>query len=165
MAPQSLASLAKIDEITETDIAYIAGLIDADGTVTANSGARRKDGTAGHPIAMVLIVNGNLDLIVWLKKTIGLGCAYETKTRPTRPDQNEANWNKVHRYQIIGAGAVKLLRRCRPFMRVKGRQADVCFTMPMKGVHFLRNASQSQRAAALDALRAIRGLNHRGKAA
>jgi hypothetical protein len=167
MAKSNVASLARISTIPETDIAYIAGLIDADGTITINSAKKRvkscKFEGRTHPMVMVLVVNGDLGLIRWIKETIGAGCAYQTKTKPTRPDQNETNWNPVHRFQILGTAAKALLKRCRPYLRVKGRQADIVATVPMKGVEFSQHATPEQKAQAFLALKHIRVLNQRGK--
>ncbi len=162
MADYRIAILEHIRNIPETDIAYIAGLIDADGTVTINAAKSAKD-RIRYPMVMVLVVNGNLGLIRWLKEIIGAGCSYETKTRPTRPDQNEAHWNPVHRYQVLGMPAKELLARCRPYMKVKKIHAMVAASIAMRGFEFSRDASDEQRKAAFDAMAQIRILNQRGK--
>ncbi|CAB4223496.1 hypothetical protein UFOVP1672_84, partial [uncultured Caudovirales phage] len=60
----------EINYITDTQAAYIAGMIDADGTVTVGQG------TTHLPQPMVLVVNTNYELIDWLKAVVGAGCAY-----------------------------------------------------------------------------------------
>jgi len=148
---------AEIREIADGDAAYIAGLIDADGTITAT---RWK---GGLPSPMVLFVNSNLGLIEWLASTIGAGSAHEVKTAPKRPDQNANNWNKVHRFQITGRKAQTLLQRCRPFLRIKARQADLVVWLPQRGRDFGRTAANDQRTYAEMLIREIRALNARGR--
>lgn len=161
MASSTIASLAQIDAIEENEIAYLAGLIDADGTVTINAHTRRS-GRRSYPSPMVLVVNGNLELIRWIKQIVGFGCAYETKNRPTRPDQNESNWNPVHRYQLTGRPAQLLLRRCRKYLKVKHRQADLIIPLAAKGVDFVREASDAQHSIAKTIVEQVRALNRRG---
>jgi hypothetical protein len=157
LAHQPIPKHGLIRDISDTDSAYIAGLIDADGTVTASHNKGKL------PAPMVLVVNGSLPLIQWLQETIGAGCAYETKTRPTRPDQNDAHWNKVHRYQITGWKAQSLIARVRPFMRVKAAQADMLQLLAQRGRDFPRSATEAQRSRSLWALENLRALNIRGK--
>ena len=163
MAGCKLASLDSIGTIPETKIAYLAGLIDADGTVTMAAAFRRRSGKLSYPTPMVLVVNGNRGLIRWIKETVGFGCAYKTKTNPIRPDQNDAHWNPVHRYQITGRAAIALLSRCRPYMRVKDKQADLVCKIAVRGIDFLGRASVEQHALAQMVTRQIRALNQRGR--
>ncbi|ACL61042.1 LAGLIDADG family homing endonuclease [Methylobacterium nodulans] len=153
------------DQIAGLDIAttaYLAGLIDADGTISVSPGKTGKDGQPHLPTPIVLIVNGDLELIRWLKEVIGYGCSYETKTRPKRPDQSDSNWNKVHRYQLGGRAAIAFLAKCRPYLREKRRQADLVLSMPSKGKAFAVVATVEQRARAFEAMEKIRALNRRG---
>src|SRR6266571_4865895 len=144
-----------IKTLSVTDAAYIAGLIDADGTVTMTRKSQPTSATALH-MPMVLVVNGNLPLIQWLKETIGGGTAYEVKTRPTRPDQSAAHWNKVHRYQLLSGRAQQLLRQCRPYMRIKAAHADLVLQVAIKGINFKCLASEEQRLASLEVLQKVR---------
>lgn len=163
MASYKLAEIYKIDNIPENEIAYISGLIDADGTITIPTIQKRRDGKPKFPSPMVLIVNGNLGLIRWIKEKIGFGCAYETKTRPIRPDQNAAHWNPVHRYQLTGRPASRLLTRCLPYLLVKRQQAEIVLSIAMKSVDFAMEATERQHAHASWCVSQIRILNQRGK--
>lgn len=146
-----------INKLSLEDAAYIAGLIDADGTVTVTQAKSQRVATP-----MVLIVNGDYPLIQWLKETIGAGCSYMTKTKPTRPDQNKDNWNPVHRYQITGWKALSLLKATIPFMRVKGDRADLVDKLVVKGRDFSQVASEDQVANSAEIYTEIRRLNRRG---
>ena len=146
----------KINDLFETDAAYIAGLIDADGTVTVT--ARNN----GVPKPLVLVVNSNLPLINWLQGITGAGCAYETKTRPMRPDQNAAHWNKVHRYQVTGWKALSLLDVAKPYMRIKKRQAELVSSLALRGRDYPRWATPEQRAHGQVVMTEVRAMNRRG---
>jgi len=146
---------AAIHPLTVAEAAYIAGMIDADGTATVT---RRGD----LVMPLVLIVNTDLGLIDWLLTTIGAGCAYETKTEPKRPDQSKARWNKVHRYQLTGRKAQSLLTACRPYLLVKSRQADLVISLPQRGRDFPNSANDNQKAEAAAILASVRALNQRG---
>jgi hypothetical protein len=148
--------------LSETDAAYIAGLIDADGMVTCSYQNKNKV-LPPLPRPLVTVHNGDFGLLLWLRETIQVGSAYEHGPgRPRRPDQNSDNWNPVHRYQLTGGNAQKVLRRVRPYLRVKAKQADLVLTLPLRGVDFPQHASPEQRAAALRTLVEIRRLNARG---
>ena len=163
MARSNLEQYLSVANLSDEQAAYLAGLIDADGTVTViyNTGAR-KNGAAPLPRPMVLIVNSDLSLIRWLRELTEVGCSYETKTRPKRPDQDAAHWNCVHRYQVVGRAAQALLARCRKYMRVKAKQADIVLALPAKGRDFKMAASDDQRQRAILMAGQIRLLNQRG---
>ena len=153
----------QIQRLSETDLAYLAGLIDADGTVTFQvSSGRRKNGDTAMPVPMVLIVNSDFALIEWLKEVIGYGCAYETKTRPTRADQNEVHWSKVHRFQLTGRPAIALLRRALPYLRIKRERAELAMRMPMRHWHYKHTAAPHHRETAAILLAQMRTQNRRG---
>lgn len=157
MASSALTRHGVIANLSDNKAAYIAGMIDADGTITATHNKGRL------PKPLVLVVNTNWDLICWLKSSIGAGCSYQTKTRPTRPDQNSAHWNKVHRFQLTGWKAISLIERVRPYMIVKAAHADWLVTMACRGRDFPRSATDQQRERSLRALSQLRLLNQRGK--
>lgn len=152
---QRHAAHAAIRTLTEVDAAYIAGMIDADGMITAN----RRDHLV---MPLVCVTNSHFPLIEWLLETIGAGCAYETKSEPKRPDQSKERWNKVHRYQLTGRKAQTLLEACRPYLKVKRRQADLVISLPQRGRDFSLAVNDNQRAQAAEILTAVRALNKRG---
>ena len=149
-------------QLSNEDAAYLAGLIDADGTISAQVNSQRnRDGSRRMPVPMVLVVNTDLELIAWLKKVIGYGCSHETKAKPTRPGQNMENWRPVHRFQITGRSAITLVGRVRPYLRVKAEKADLMVRFPCRGKDYSHKASKEQRKMAYDILNALRKLNKR----
>lgn len=152
---QRQAAHAAIQPLKETDAAYIAGMVDADGMITV---VRRE-----HLVMpMVCVTNSHYPLIEWLLATIGAGCAYEQKSEPKRPDQSKERWSKVHRYQLTGRKAQSLLALIRPHLRVKQRQADLVFALPQRSRDFSLALNDNQRAQAAEILTAVRSLNKRG---
>lgn len=117
-----------INALSIENAAYIAGIIDADGAVTSSMNEK----TRRFPAPLVIITNGDTELINWLKMTIGAGTSYLTKTRPKWHGQNMANWNPVHRYQITGWKAISLLEVILPYMRVKRDRAELVVQMPVR---------------------------------
>lgn len=159
LAPARAARSARHGEIAtlkDTDAAYIAGMIDADGMISV---VQRR----ALVMPLVCVANSNFGLIDWLLAVIGAGCAYETKTRATRPDQDPSRWNRVHRYQLTGRKAQALLSACRPYLKVKARQADLVMDLPQRGRDFSLAASDDQKALAAEILTGIRKLNARGR--
>ncbi|MFN3352502.1 MAG: hypothetical protein ACK4Z5_02745 [Brevundimonas sp.] len=144
-----------IAALTDTDAAYIAGMIDADGSITVSA-------QDGRVKPLVCVFNSNVPLIDWLSVTIGAGCSYRYKSGAKRPDQDGARWNPVHRYQITGRKAQSLLTQLLPHLRVKRAQAELVLSVPMRGRDFGRAATAEQRAAAADVLGRIRVMNARG---
>ena len=131
-------------KITDIEAAYIAGFIDADGTITFGTSRKRKDGSRGLPMPMVLVVNTDWRIIELMKKLTGNGCAYQTKATKLRPDQDKANWNPVHRYQITGLAAIELCERVYPYLRLKRDRADVLRMCPCRERDFKQKASDEQ---------------------
>lgn len=141
--------------------AYLAGMIDADGTITA-SAKKLKCGGLASPDALVLLVNTNFELIEWIKETVGYGCAYFTKSKPTREDQDQRNWRPVHRYQVTGQAARELLEVILPYLIVKVENAKLCLSLPKRGISYSYRASPEQIKDAYIILQQIRQNNRRG---
>lgn len=148
---------AAILPISDTDAAYIAGMIDADGMISASV----HRASVAQPL--VCVTNGNFGLIEWLLACIGAGCTYEQKSVPTRADQDRSRWNTVHRYQITGRKAQTLLERCRPYFKVKARQAELVIAIPQRGRDFPLSSSADQKAFGMGCVAKIRALNARGR--
>lgn len=152
-----------LHELTAHEVGYLAGLIDADGTITFQRRSPRKGaGIEYMPLPMVLVVNSNFPLIERVKEMVGAGCAYLTKAGPPRPDQRPDNWRPVHRFQVTGAPAIKLCRAIFPHLIIKRAQAEIIINHPIRGDGYERCASAAQKADAMRGLARIRELNMRG---
>jgi len=91
--------------IPHTAIAYIAGLIDGEGTISL----RRKIGN--HYNIEVYITNTNLCVLEWVQKTLQMGKIFTFKPRP--PRKTQIKWH-VH-----SRNAEKLLNMVQPYLIIK----------------------------------------------
>src|SRR5262245_3856130 len=144
--------------ILASDLAYIAGLFDADGCFSI--GRKRVNGQAKWLLRAIL-TNGDLGLCQWVQTTLGYGVCYESRFQQPRP-----NWMPVHRFQAM-AGAGRLTAwLLLPYLRTKLRRAElVAFypTMPKRGMRTRFKREWYTTAQDLVA-QELRALNVRGRA-
>lgn len=95
--------------LVEVDAAYLAGLIDGEGSIMINP--RRNTITT-----RLVVTNTHRGVLHWLPEVTGLG-----KVQAHRPegDRHRATWMWV----VNGDGALSLLTQIEPFMRIKRPQA------------------------------------------
>lgn len=147
----------KINKLTETQKAYIAGMIDADGSVGIDRRTSESDKYPYNFAVRVLVVNTDYDLILWLKKVIGAGCAYKTEYR------YKPNWNTVHRYQLTNEKGVELLNQIIPYMIVKRERAELVASLPTRKTMCSKKGRSVENYALQNALyEQVSILNKRG---
>lgn len=144
-------------ELTEVQCAYIAGMVDADGMVSCTNNSSKR-----FPTPIVIVTNTNLELIQWLKDTIGMGTSYKAKTKPYREGQDRANWNPVHRYQLTGYRAWLLLHAIYPYMIVKKHRAYLALLLPQRGREFQQTCPQHIVNDAIQVGEKLKAENKRG---
>lgn len=98
----------EISPISDTEAAYIAGFTDGEGCITLS----RRRGTLEPRI---VVANTKRAVLDWMTQATGVG-SVNTKS---------AGSNPVSEWHITGSGAISLLKRIRPFLRVKAQQADI----------------------------------------
>lgn len=116
-----------INKLGQTEMGYIAGMLDADGCIGI---ARQKSRSNSFPYDFkirVIITNTNFDLIEWLQKTIGAGHAYFTEY------QYKPMWSRVHRYTVTSDVARQLLKQITHLLIVKRERAEIALTLPVNG--------------------------------
>jgi len=97
-------------ELSREQLAYIAGLIDGEGTITLV-----KHGNKIYP--EVSITNTCKELIDWLKKTIGFGIVSEERKKNRK-------WKICYKYRVVSIAEVySLLKEIEPYLIVKKQQA------------------------------------------
>jgi len=116
-----------MNEITDTQAAYIAGIIDGEGCVTFAKSFNTKTQKRPTFKALVLCVNTDHGVIDYLHQTLGCGITYKPKKNPTNP-----RWNPLLRYQASSGDARDILRRIRPYMIIKGEIADTVLSLPQR---------------------------------
>lgn len=136
--------------LTETQKAYIAGIIDGEGCVRISKKKNQKSPQCFNFSAFVCITITEIELLCYLKEITGIGCVYRSKTA------NKENWNPVHRWQITNGQARDLLRAVMPYMMIKRGIAELVLSMPVQRGHSEHKGQQE------DLFNRIKQLNVRG---
>jgi hypothetical protein len=98
--------------LTEVEKAYLAGIVDGEGTVTL-----MKHHPNETPIPYVSVANNNLGLIKWIKSLVGGTICHRTKRMP---HHNESYvWNARH------DRALRVLNEIKPYLFIKKEQAEL----------------------------------------
>ena len=117
----------KLNKLSETEKAYLAGLIDADGSVGIY---RTKSDSKAYKFkygVRVLIVNCDFEIISWIKEKTGIGCAHKTGIR------YKINWRQCHRWQVTTNQARMFLMEIMPYLRIKKQRAELSVSIPHQG--------------------------------
>lgn len=138
--------------MTETEKAYLAGLIDGEGTITLT---RRNSGQLPQP--QVSIANNNLELLIWVKKVIGSGSISTKKPK-------SSSHNIAYAWQVATAGpCLRLLDEIRPYLVVKKQQADLLLTRYKAVTPRNGRYTQTELDGKMQLVEVIRALNKRGQ--
>lgn len=95
----------------QTDIAYLAGFVDGEGSITIFRSGRRDH-------LRFDIYNTNEAVLLWISHTFG-GRVH----RVGRPSKE--NWKQEFSWQTGHQQAAAILRACLPYLKVKRLQAEV----------------------------------------
>ena len=121
-----------MNKLTETEKAYLAGLLDGEGCV----GIQKKKSQYKKYLfdfgVRVVITNTNYELICWLKEKTGIGCASEYSKDKTY----KKNWNPVHRWTVVCEQARGFLIEVYPYLKIKKEITDLVLTLPMTKVEW-----------------------------
>ena len=99
------------NSLSVAEIAYIAGLIDGEGTI----GIYRQTGTKSFHLK-VLITNCSPALFDWLRPRFGGGIGHGKKNRP---------WHRqVYQVVLQQRAAVDMIQLCRPYLVIGRRVSD-----------------------------------------
>lgn len=113
-----------IKQLTETEKAYIAGFLDADGCVGISRNKSRSKAYEWDYALRVMIINSDFEFIKWLKEKTGIGTAYESK-KAFKP-----NWSPVHRWQATADKGRQILEQLLPYLIVKKYRSEMCLKLP-----------------------------------
>jgi len=134
-----------MDELTELEKAYIAGIIDGEGSITiANNKERYKDKVYRSYRLVVQVGNNDIGLIDWLH-SLG-GCVTR---RPLPSGKVFYNW--IVESRIAGF----LLGQLLPYLRIRKRQAEAAILFQSKRRHNGRAGKPSEDKAFDETLREI----------
>ena len=145
-----------MNKLSISQKSYIAGFLDADGMIGIS---RVKSKSNAHPYSFtirVIITNTNYEVIKYFKKTIGVGCAYESSYK------YKPNWNVVHRYQLQAKQSFELLTEIIDFLIVKKERAETVLQIPHQG-HLGKQRSQTDYDRQEQLFFKLKSMNIRGK--
>lgn len=112
-------------QLSETDKAYIAGLLDGEGCVGI---AKQKTRTGKYDYVFqmrVIITNSCADVLYWVQEQTGIGLIYKYKKG------YQTNWKPVHRWQVVSNQCRTLLMELYPYLKIKRDIADIVLQMPI----------------------------------
>lgn len=141
-------------DLTALELSYLAGIIDGEGCVTLGKRYNR------YTLTVLFVANTDRRLIEWLAGIHG---------RPSQVKEQKGNRKPCWRWQMTGRAAEAILRQVRPYLKLKGEQADIVLRLeraapqrdPRTG-RLCRSLTPEHYTAANAALLAIRALNRRG---
>jgi hypothetical protein len=112
-----------IDLLTEAEAAYIAGIVDGEGSIFVGAvGPQRKRSV--YPIICVAMTHR--PVIEWLATKLDAGTVKNHHSRRNRP----GHWKPQYRMGLFGARAQRLCRRLLPLLIVKHEQARLVCEFP-----------------------------------
>lgn len=113
---------ANVDALSELDCAYLAGLIDGEGSIYVLRHTGRGEKLTFYPaVSIAMTHRGVLD---WVAALFGLSVS----DVPRSPD----GWRDQNSFRIHGKRAVALCRRLLPYLRVKCEQARLVQAFPFE---------------------------------
>jgi hypothetical protein len=145
--------------MTPVQLAYLAGLLDGEGCITAcKRGRTLKTGTPQYEVVVSI---GMVDqtAILWALQTTGLG-----SIRSFDNGRYNKNWSVCHQWQVYSRDAAALLERVLPYLQIKRRQAELLIELTaLKRRSTSRGQFEPERQAAI--ITSLRVANKRGTAA
>jgi len=106
--------------MTDTELAYIAGIVDGEGTISLHGVSKAQQSKTGaYYYPFVQIANTNKKLIDWLDEKIPIKHRIYGYNR--NPDKQKPSWLM----QLRGTYAVALAEMLEPLLIVKQRQAQI----------------------------------------
>lgn len=111
-------------EYSSTDIAYLAGIVDGEGSLTIGNYSHNKKTGVPHYQTILNINNTNKSLIDWLLNTFGGGyCHYTARQTPKISRQ------AIYRYIATGNRLTHICQLILPFVIIKKRQVEIILEM------------------------------------
>ena len=117
--------------MSETDRAYLAGIIDGEGTITVWSG--RYD----HRTVTVAVVMCDKEAVEMFHREFG-GCLFYV-------EKNNPKWKNSWRWAIKSQKAKPVLEAALPYLRIKARQAETALRLIGSFAHVGGRTTPEQR--------------------
>ncbi|MGL4449699.1 MAG: LAGLIDADG family homing endonuclease [Sarcina sp.] len=97
--------------MNETDAAYIAGIIDGEGSILLTKLSQNT-----HRAPVVSVPSTTIELLEYLKKTIGFGKIIR------KTNYNKAKHKDCYTYILERNGAIELLKEISPYLIIKSKK-------------------------------------------
>lgn len=104
-----------------TDLAWAAGIIDGEGCVGITARYRPGHSRASGYSASLVVINTSMPMLSKLRELFG-GCINARKLKCS-------SWAQCWRWHVRNQFAADVLRLIRPYLVVKGRQAELCLEL------------------------------------
>lgn len=142
--------------MVDTELAYIAGIIDGEGTISVgirNPNPKMRE-LRPQLVLQVAVVMTDESIISWLKQVTGIGNLYkQIKTNPKH--KNIFHWRPSIK------DSAKLLIQILPYLIVKKRQAELF--IELVSIRSISTRNTVNRERQFEIVSEIQKLNKRGK--
>lgn len=117
---QNLAVSARssVATLTPTEAAYLAGLIDGEGSVVVSDRRATRPGSS-HPSVYLLIAGAYAPMHEWIVATTGVG---RVRIQPKSPQSVPGATKTVYSWRVHSTQAIAVLKQCVPFMLEKRKR-------------------------------------------
>ncbi len=116
-----------MNALTETEKAYLAGLVDGEGCIHIGKRASKNTPTPGYTL-MLIISQSNGDFLKYWMDRVGLGSLHYQEG-PSRgsgiKDKYRVNCRRAYAWHIHSAGAGELIKEILPYLILKREQAEL----------------------------------------
>lgn len=104
-------------ESKEILYSYLAGFVDADGSISIKSLSKKK-----YAVGFITVYNCNEAVINIFRKELGAG---KSRYKKTGKGKNKINWRPCWEWQLTAQKAAIAIRKIRPYLKIKDKQADL----------------------------------------
>ena len=123
MATHTKYGNVTLPELPATDLAYLAGLIDGEGTINVDACTKGKDGQYTTFRQSLVFCSTTPILIEWVWSRFPFGSRCINKSRNRK-------WKRQHRILYTYHAARLIIAAIRPYLVLKQSQADLVLSMP-----------------------------------
>ena len=138
-----------------TKIAYLAGIVDGEGTIQIIRQRNENNSKPLYVTGAIYITNSSIPLLDWIQSNFG---GNRTKARSVVGK----NWKPVYRVQFYGAVAENLVETILPFLVIKQEQAKLFLELRRRMKQYKHPLSAAERATREELAVACQQLNRRG---
>ncbi len=133
----------------KTDLAYIAGIIDGEGSITMGYCNKSL-------VAKVTVVNTKEWLLQWLRMAFGGSVHLKTEKRGK-------DWKPCYMWSIGARGALEFLQSIYPYLRLKKPQAEVAIKFLKMRAYKHYHFTEAEKAIGEAQRIVMKGMNKTGE--